>query len=202
MNNHPLQSPSLNLAGDSTKVINYQRDPQNVITQMFGAQLPAIKTGFFNVHLSNGIIIVPHWHTNVTELVFVISGEVSVSVFNPFSQRLMTYRLTSGQNVVLPKGWFHWIVSLSDHTHLLTIFDEPTPDIVFASDFLRFTPKEIMNIAYCVDPNEYATAVAPIQESVILGPPIWCTNQDQQQQAEHQQYYMGHAQPYGRYRNY
>ncbi|TXK85180.1 cupin domain-containing protein [Paenibacillus sp. N3.4] len=124
--------------------------------------------------MSKGIIIQPHWHTNVTEMVFVISGEVITSVFNPFTQKLMTYQLKPGQVCMLPKGWFHWIVAQTDHVHLLTIFDQPTPDIVYGSDFLRFTPKEVMNRAYCVDENDYAKAVAPLQESIILGPPLDC----------------------------
>lgn len=183
--NPELMSPSLTLMADSNKVVNYKRDPHNYITQLFGAQFPAIRTGFFNVHLSKGIIIQPHWHTNVTELVFVISGEVVTTVFNPFTQNLMTYKLRPGQVSEFPKGWFHWIVALTNNTHLLTIFDEPTPDIVYGSDFLRFTPEEIMKLAYCVNEEEYAKAVAPIQESVILGPPPGCDKREDNQGFQH-----------------
>lgn len=84
-----LQSPNLTLCADSNEVLNFKRDSHNYITQLFGEQLPAIRTGLFNVHLTKGIIIQPHWHTNVTELVFVISGEVMTSVFDPFTQKLM-----------------------------------------------------------------------------------------------------------------
>lgn len=169
-----MQSLDLKLAADSNQVLNYMRDPYNYITQLFGEQFPAIKNGFFNVHLSKGIIIQPHWHTNVTEMVFVISGEVITSVFNPFTQKLMSYHLKPGQVSVFPRGWFHWIIAETDHVHLLTIFDHPTPDIVYGSDFLRSIPKEIMQRAYCVNEEDYAKAVAPIQESVILGPPAGC----------------------------
>ncbi|RYM05210.1 cupin domain-containing protein [Sporolactobacillus sp. THM7-7] len=167
-------APSLRLFGDSTTTINYRRDAHNDITQLFGAQLPAIRNGFFNVHMSRGIIIQPHWHTNVTEMVFMISGEVITSVFNPFTRRLMSYRLKPGQVSIFPKGWFHWILALTDNVHLLTIFDQPTPDIVYGSDFLRFTPKEVVNRAYCVNAEAYAEAIEPIKESVILGPPPGC----------------------------
>jgi len=169
-----LQSRDLQLAADSKQVLNYRRDSQNYITQLFGEQLPAIKTGLFNVHLSKGIIVQPHWHTNVNEMIFVISGEVITSVFNPFSQKLMTYHLKQGQVSLLPKGWFHWIIAESDQAHFLTIFDQPTPDIVYGSDFLRYIPKEVMQRAYCISEIDYAKAVAPIRESVILGPPVGC----------------------------
>ncbi|WP_320416895.1 cupin domain-containing protein [Paenibacillus polygoni] len=175
MNKDPiLKSPNLNLSADSNKTINYKRDANNYITQVFGEQLPAIKTGFFNIHMNKGFIVQPHWHTNVNELVFVISGEVVTSVFDPFTQKLKSYRIKPGQVSMLPLGWFHWIVAMKDNTHFLTIFDEATPDIVYGSDFLRFTPKGIMSLAYCVDEEKYAAAVAPIQESIILGPPLGC----------------------------
>ncbi|MBE9917505.1 cupin domain-containing protein [Paenibacillus donghaensis] len=173
-----LTSLSLNLSADSNEVVNYRRDPQNYVTQLFGAQLPAISTGFFNVYMSQGIMVNPHWHTNVNELVVVITGEVIASVFNPFTQRLMTYRLKPGQVVQLPKGWFHWIVSLTDNTFIMAIFDQPTPDVVYASDFLRFLPKEVAERAYCVNPEEFAKAVAPISQSAILGPPVNCGNRE------------------------
>lgn len=169
-----LKSPNLNLSADSNKTVTYKRDACNFITQVFEEQLPAIKTGFFNVHMNKGFIVQPHWHTNVNELVFVISGEVVTSVFDPYTQKLKSYRIKPGQVSMLPLGWFHWIVAMKDDTHFLTIFDEATPDIVYGSDFLRFTPKEIMNLAYCVDEEKYAAAVAPIQESIILGPPLGC----------------------------
>lgn len=169
-----LQEPNLQLAADSNQVLNYKRDPQNYITQVFGRQLPAIKTGFFNVHMTKGIIITPHWHTNVDEMVFVITGEVITAVFNPFTRRLMCYYLKPGQISLLPKGWFHWIIAESEHVHLLTIFDQPTPDIVYGADFLRGIPKEVMQRAYCINEEDYAKAVAPIQEAVILGPPVGC----------------------------
>lgn len=168
------QSAGLQLAGDSNRVLNYKRDPQNYITQLFDEQLPAIKNGFFNVHMTKGIIVQPHWHTNATEMVVLISGEVVTVVFDPFSRKLICYRLGPGQVSIFPKGWFHWIITESDHAHLLTVFDVPTPDIVYGSDFLRFVPKEVMQRAYCINEEEYARAVAPIHESVILGPPVGC----------------------------
>ncbi|MPY19938.1 cupin domain-containing protein [Paenibacillus glucanolyticus] len=173
-----LTSPNLKLFADSNDTLNYKRDAGNYITQVFGAQMPAIATGFFNVHMTQGIIIQPHWHTNANELVIVISGEVITSVFNPFTQKLMTYKLKPGQVSMFPKGWFHWILTLSDKAHILTIFDQPTPDIVYGSDFLRHIPKEILHIAYCIHEEDYAKAVAPLKETVILGPPPGCGKRD------------------------
>ncbi|WP_145322236.1 cupin domain-containing protein [Paenibacillus xylanexedens] len=174
MINPILQSPNVQLAADSNAVVNYRRDPRNYVTQLFGAQLPTIENGFFNVYLSKGIIVQPHWHTNVTEMVIVISGEVTTSVFNPFTRERLTYRLKPGQVSVFPKGWFHWFVAETDDVHVLTIFDQPTPDIVFGADFLAATPPEVAHRAYCLDEEAYARAVASIKNDAILGPPIGC----------------------------
>lgn len=169
-----LQSPNLSLAADSTSVLNYKLDSCNYLTQLFGEQLPAIRNGFFNVHMSKGVIVQPHWHTNTTEMIFMISGEAVTAVFNPFTRKIMAYYLRPGQVSVLPKGWFHWIIAETDGVHLLTIFDEPSPDVVLGSDFLRCTPPEVIERAYCASAEDYARAVAPIQQSVILGPPPGC----------------------------
>ncbi|MEK4515369.1 cupin domain-containing protein [Paenibacillus sp. FSL H8-0122] len=170
-----LQAPDLKLAADSNQVLNYKRDANNYITQLFAEQLPAIRNGFFNAHMSKGFIVQPHWHTNVTEMIFVISGELIASVFDPFTQKLMTYHLKAGQIAVFPQGWFHWILAESEQAHFLAIFDAPTPDIVYGSDFLRAVPAEVIQRAYCINEEEYAKAVAPLKESIILGPPPGCT---------------------------
>lgn len=175
--NDLLSSPDLNLMGDSNLCMNYQRDPCNYITQLFGTQLPAIPTGFFNVHMTKGMIVQPHWHPNCTEVVIVIDGCVLTSVFNPFTRRLMTYQLGPGQVVVFPRGWFHWIVTLSEHTYFLTIFDVPTPDIVMGADFLKCIPVEVLNRAFCIDEAAYQAATAPMKESVLIGPPPGCIPQ-------------------------
>lgn len=172
MINEILQSPNLRLAADSNQVLNYKRDPDNYITQLYGEQLPALRTGLLNIYLSKGIIVQPHWHTNADETIYVVSGEVIASVFDIFARKLITYHLKAGQVAVFPKGWFHWFIAATDDTHVLAVFDQPTPDIVYGSDFLHFTPKEVMNRAYGVNEEDYARAISPIKESVVLGPPI------------------------------
>ncbi|MFD1776934.1 cupin domain-containing protein [Paenibacillus rhizophilus] len=193
--NSLFSSPALTLAADSNKHINYRRDADNYLTQVFGAQLPAIETGFFNAHMTKECIVQPHWHTNAEELVFVISGEILTSVFNPCTQQLMSYKLTPGQVSVFPKGWFHWIIVLSEQAHFLAIFDVPTPDVVYGSDFLKAIPPEVLNRAYCVDEQKYKQAVAPLQESVILGPPPGCVcgnNPPSVQGIQKHPYHSGH----------
>ncbi|MCQ2010295.1 cupin domain-containing protein [Sporolactobacillus sp. STSJ-5] len=192
--------PAFRLSADSTKTITERRDTKNYISQLFGPQFPEIKNGFFNAHMTRGIIIQPHWHPNASEMVYMISGSVITSVFNPFTQKLMSYQIGPGEVSMLPRGWFHWIIALTDDVHLLTIFDVPTPDVVLGSDFLRFTPAEVMNRAYCIDPTAYAQTVAPIRKSTILGPPTDCASANvpnahpvQPSTQQHQSYFAGPA---------
>lgn len=99
-----LQAPDLKLAADSNQVLNYKRDANNYITQLFGEQLPAIRNGFFNAHMSRGFIVQPHWHTNVTEMIFVISGELIASVFDPFTPEADDLSSEGRTNCCLPEG--------------------------------------------------------------------------------------------------
>lgn len=176
MNDTLWQSPDFTLSANSKETVTYERDPQNYMTQLFREQMPIIQNGFFTIHMSKGIIVQPHWHTNVTELVYVIGGEVMTSVFNPFTRKLMTYHVKPGEVTQFPKGWFHWIVAMTDDVKFLAIFDQPTPDIVYGSDFLSATPAVVMNRAYCINAEEYTTAVAPIGEPLILGPSLDCVH--------------------------
>lgn len=180
--NPVLQDPRLCLCADSTQTLAYRRDSRNYVTQLFGPDFPAVETGFFNIHMSQGMIVPPHWHTNADELVFVICGGIVASVFNPFTRKLITCTLKPGQVVQLPKGWFHWFIAITDNTHVLTIFDVPTPDVVFGADFLSCIPPEVMNRAFCINPQDYAKAVAPIQDALLLGPPPSCAPMAQGQQ--------------------
>lgn len=78
-----------------------------------------------------------------------------------------------GQVVNIPEGWWHWETALADQTHLLDIFDGPTPTVVFGSDVLRLTPHEVLAHTYCLDGEQLEKTVKPITNTVI-GPPNNC----------------------------
>ncbi len=52
-------------------------------------------------------------------------------------------------------SWWHYEVATEDDTHLLAIFDAPTPEVILGSDILRFTPSNIMAHTYCLDENRW-----------------------------------------------
>lgn len=116
-------------------------------------------------------VIEPHYHQNAAELVYCIAGAATVSILNPFTKQIQSYCITPGQVVNVPKGWWHYEVATVDHTHLLAIFDAPTPEVILGSDILKFTPADIMAHTYGMNENLWKKAIAPVKPSLFIGPP-------------------------------
>ncbi|WP_081418809.1 cupin domain-containing protein [Paenibacillus sp. Leaf72] len=166
-----LTSPALNLFYDVNCAPLFHKDSCNYLNQLTAHELPVLRsTSFFDAHMTKNHIVEPHWHPNTTELVFVTHGEIVVSILNPFTKQLLTYRVCDHQAVYIPMGWWHWIIACSEHTHFITIFDDRCPQTVFGSDVLRITPKEVFQLAYCVDARQLAHVLSPIQNTTIIGP--------------------------------
>jgi quercetin dioxygenase-like cupin family protein len=176
--NVDLASSSLNLFYDMKNAPYFKQDPQNFIYQLNEKQLPVMQNlAMLDIYLSQGHTVEPHWHPNAAELVYVIHGEAIISVLNPFTSQLLTYRVTAPQVVYLPMGWWHWQIAMTDHTHLLAIFDNSAPQTVFGSDVLMKTPPEVFQLNYCVNGDKLAQVLEPIQQTVIIGPPYpGCVN--------------------------
>ena len=58
-----------------------------------------------------------------------------------------------------------------DNTHLLAIFNAPTPEVILGSDILRLTPPNVMAHSYGLDVNQWQKAIEPIKTSTYIGPP-------------------------------
>ncbi|MCR8843576.1 cupin domain-containing protein [Paenibacillus sp. SC116] len=167
-----LSSPSLNLSFDLRSAPFYQKNDQNFILQQFQKQLPVMQNlGLLDIYLSRGNSVEAHWHPNAAELVYVIQGEAVVSILNPFTLQVLTYRVKPPQTVYIPMGWWHWEIALTDRTHLLAIFDNSAAQTVFGSDVLRKTPPEVFQIIYGVNAAQLAEVLKPITQTVIIGPP-------------------------------
>jgi quercetin dioxygenase-like cupin family protein len=167
-----LSSPSLNLFFDLKGATFFKQNEKNVIYELTAQQLPILQNlSMLDIYLSKGHIVEPHWHPNAAELVYVIHGEAIVSILNPFSLQVLTYRVEPSQVVYVPKGWWHWEIATTDHTHILAIFDKASPQVVFGSDVLMKTPKEVFQLAYGVNAEQLAQVLKPITETVVIGPP-------------------------------
>jgi hypothetical protein len=65
-------------------------------------------------------------------------------------------------------------VATVDNTHLLAIFNAPTPEVILGSDILKLTPSAIMAHTYCLDENQWKEAIKPVQPATFIGPTKSC----------------------------
>jgi len=74
-----------------------------------------------------------------------------------------------------------------DNTHLIAVFDAPVPEFIGGSDLLRLTPASVFAHTYCLDEAKVKETLAPITDTVVIGPPKNCPQQGQVQgQMKHQ----------------
>ncbi|MED0874855.1 cupin domain-containing protein [Bacillus mobilis] len=168
-------SPSTNFTYDVNKNNFFKKDAQNYINVLGVKQLNTLEnTSLLDIYLSTGNVIEPHIHQNAAELVYCISGSAVVSILNPFTNQILNLPIKPGQVANIPKAWWHYEIATADGTHLLAIFDAPTPEVIFGSDILRLTPANLMAHTYCLDEQQWKQAVAPIPSTTVIGPPANC----------------------------
>ncbi|MGG0239678.1 cupin domain-containing protein [Bacillus rhizoplanae] len=201
-------SPSIQFAQDVSKSNFFTKDAQNYINVLGIKQLNTLdNTSLLDIFLSADNVVEPHVHQNAAELVYCISGAAVVSLLNPFTNQILNFPIKPGQVTNVPQGWWHYEIATVDNTHLLAIFNAPTPEVIFGSDILRLTPSNVMAHTYCLDEQQWKQAVSPIQSTTVIGPPKDC-NQSQhrntihhipnqnQTHAQHPSYYYQSQIPY------
>lgn len=165
-------SSTVQFAYDLKDNVLFRKDAQNSINELSIQQLNTLaNVSLLDIRLSTANVVEPHYHQNATELIYCISGAVTVSLINPFTRELRHFPITPGQVANVPQGWWHYLVATVDNTHLLAIFNVPIPEIILGSDILRLTPSNIMAHTYCLDEKKVQEALAPIKKPVIIGPP-------------------------------
>ncbi|WP_077615249.1 cupin domain-containing protein [Caenibacillus caldisaponilyticus] len=168
-------SPDTRFTFDVNKSKSVAKDHRNFINVLGVQQLNTLENiSLLDIFLSNNNVIEPHYHQNAAELVYCISGSAMVSMLNPFTKHIHNYPIKPGQVVNVPQGWWHYEVATSDHTHLLAIFNAPTPEVILGSDLLKLTPANIIAHTYCLDENEWKRTTAPIRPNMFIGPPKDC----------------------------
>jgi len=164
-------SPSAQFTFDLNKSPLFKKDNKNYINVLGLKQLNTLKNvSLLDIFLSTNNVVEPHYHQNAAELVYCISGSATVSMLNPYTKQILNYTITPGQVANVPQGWWHYETALADNTHLLAIFDAPTPEVILGSDILKFTPANIMAHTYCLDENQWKQAIAPVKPSTYIGP--------------------------------
>ncbi|HWK21485.1 MAG TPA: cupin domain-containing protein [Ureibacillus sp.] len=181
-----FSSPATQFSFDVNKSQLFKKDQQNFINVLGVSQLNSLKNiSMLDTFLSKGNIVEPHYHQNAAELVYCISGCITVSIYHPFMKQLMQFTLTPGQVANVPQGWWHYIEALTDHSHFLAIFDSNTPEVILGSEILKFTPPSIMARTYCMDEHQWKQTVAPINPPTFIGPDKDCQSNHHYQQPYH-----------------
>ncbi|WP_026567207.1 cupin domain-containing protein [Bacillus sp. UNC41MFS5] len=184
-------SPSTQYTFDVNKSPLFIKDNQNYINVLGVKQLNTLENvSLLDIFLSTNNVVEPHYHQNAAELVYCISGSATVSILNPFTKQILNYTITPGQVANVPQGWWHYEIAGVDNTHLLAIFDAPTPEVILGSDILKFTPANIMSHTYCMDDKQWEQVIAPIKPSTYIGPYQDCNQRNDlsPNQYVHQQY--------------
>jgi len=197
-------SPSTQFTFDVNKSTLFQKDNENFINVLGIKQLNTLdNVSLLDIFLSANNVIEPHYHQNAAELVYCISGEAIVSILNPFTKQLLHYNITPGQVANVPQGWWHYEVATTDNTHLLAIFNAPTPEVILGSDLLKLTPANIMSHTYCIDENQWKQAIAPVKPATFIGPPSDCNYlTDQPPLHNRKSHYIPYSQLYAFYPYY
>ncbi|MEC0228288.1 cupin domain-containing protein [Paenibacillus alba] len=176
-------SPSVQFSYDLRNNPLIIKDSRNFINTLSVNQLNTLgNVSLLDIFLSQSNVVEPHSHQNASELVYCISGSAVVSLINPFTKKLVNIPVTPGIVANIPQGWWHYEVATVDNTHLLAIFDAPIPEFIAGSDILRLTPAEILAHTYCLNEAQIKEALAPIQSTLIIGPPANCNQNPSDQQ--------------------
>ncbi|WP_181346976.1 cupin domain-containing protein [Thalassobacillus sp. CUG 92003] len=154
----------------------FTRNADNYINRLGRDNLNTLgNTSLLDIYLSQGHVVEPHYHQNASELVYCISGSAVVSFINPFTNEVTNIPITPGEVANIPQGWWHWEEASQNNTHLLAIFDAPYPEYIFGSDLLTKTPVEVFAHTYCINPEKFQEAIAPLHDqTIIIGPTEEC----------------------------
>lgn len=186
-------SPSIQYTFNLVNNPVFRKDSHNYFTGLSVNELNSLgHVSLFDIYMTAGNIVEPHYHQNASELIFGIVGTAMVSLINPFTKQLLGFRVHPGTVVNIPQGWWHYIIAESANTHMLAIFDAPVQEVIFGSDVLRLTPPGVMAHTYCLNEAEVKEALAPLQSTVGIGPPEGCL-QRQEELSTHRQEQVGHV---------
>ncbi|CAH1190477.1 hypothetical protein PAECIP111892_00206 [Paenibacillus auburnensis] len=173
--NMDYTSPNTQFTFDLNCSTLFKKDDCNYINVMGIKELNTLdNTSLLDIFLSKSNVVEPHYHQNAAELVYCISGEAVVSLINPFTGELLHFTITPGQVANVPQGWWHYEVATVDCTHLLAIFNAPTPQVILGSDILSKTPARVLAHTYCLNEAMLKETLAPLKPMTFIGPPADC----------------------------
>ena len=107
-------------------------------------------------------LLTPHWHPNANEITTCRQGEGEVTLIypnpanpgDPGKAIRYTQRVSPGQVIVLPRGYFHFFVNVGSGDFVIDLtFDEKDFDILSFNEVASLMPENIKITALNADPN-------------------------------------------------
>lgn len=123
--------------------------------------------GLFSFGLNPQGIVEPHWHTNAGELIYVIKGDVKISILSADGSHDVQ-QVKAGGGAFAPANYFHSIENLSkDSAEILAFFSNPTPDYIGIGQAVNLCPKEILASTFNLPVDTFKAFTAPNSALVI-----------------------------------
>lgn len=158
-------------AADLSDYQFFVRDNKNYINIVSSKQLNTLQgVSLLDIFLSKNSIIEPHYHPNGSELTYCVSGSATISMMNIDTKEFQHYRITPGQVVNIPQGWWHYQLAHTDDTHLQGIFNVGVPEAVFGSDLLALTPPDVAPYTYGIDKSQWDSVISQVKPHTVIGP--------------------------------
>lgn len=104
----------------------------------------AISVGI--TRLDTGAVREPHWHTNASEIAYLLDGQLAFTIFEgaPASFR-QSFTLSPGEVVFVPNGLLHGFENIGNTpATLLAAWNNERPQTIGLSGFVGSTPKDLL----------------------------------------------------------
>ncbi|PIC65173.1 cupin [Sporosarcina sp. P13] len=167
-----LISKVARFAADANKHPFFIKDEQNFINIISVQQVNTLDNlSMLDIFLGKDSIIEPHYHPNGSELTYCVSGSATISMMNLDTKKFQHYKITPGQVVNIPQGWWHYQIAHTDDTHLQGIFNVGSPEVVLSSEVLTQTPADVFAYSYGLNEELWKAVTNDIPPSMLIGPP-------------------------------
>lgn len=121
----------------------------------------------YSLYLDTKGVREPHWHPNASELNYVITGKVKITLLTP-SETVDTFEMKPGDISFMPQGYLHHIENIgSEPAHLAVFFNNATPSDIGLSGCLGAYSNNILASLFNV-PVSYFDPLPKYQEDLFV----------------------------------
>ncbi|XP_064414064.1 oxalate decarboxylase OxdC-like [Latimeria chalumnae] len=88
---------------------------------------------------------VPHWHFNANEHGYLLQGSAWIGIVEAGAKTVVTYNVTAGQVIFLPKSTIHWVKNVGENDCVFVLFFTTHEELLTldVDDAFYSTPEDI-----------------------------------------------------------